>query len=177
VTQIWHNVAALFLASTLTTPAHAWEPTVHDTPTLATWQGHAIGVLDGDSITVDGIEWRLLGFDAPEIDRAKCEGERRLAIIARARLGSLIAAHADTLELTDSGERDRHKRPLARLILGGTDAGRTLIAEGLARPYRGGMKKGWCSRDSRDDLVSDPPLPSRAMPRPPSASQQPRATQ
>jgi endonuclease YncB( thermonuclease family) len=126
-------LAAFLALTTPATPARAWEPVVHDRPTLALWQGRAIGVLDGDSITVDGIEWRLLGFDAPEIDRAKCEGERRLAIIARARLGALITAHAGDLELTDSGQRDRYKRPLATLVLGGADAGRTLIAEGLAR--------------------------------------------
>jgi hypothetical protein len=51
-----------FLA--LATPAHAWEPVIHDTPTLALWQGRAIGVLDGDSITVAQIIFSRSGWCA-----------------------------------------------------------------------------------------------------------------
>jgi endonuclease YncB( thermonuclease family) len=126
--------------------------------------GRVLGVIDGDSVAVDGVEWRLLGFDAPEIDTARCEGERRIGIIAMRRLRALIVSgHAAGLALTlvHSGRSDRHKRPLGTLTVGGVDVRDTLIAELLARPYNGGVKKGWCSRDSRDDLVSDPPLPVR----------------
>ena len=51
--------------------------------------------------------------------------------------------------------------------------GDTLISEGMARPYNGGRRKGWCSRDSRDDLIpgSPPSAPRRPrMVRRPSAA-------
>ena len=139
---------------------------------LATIQGHAVAVVDGDSITVDGVEWRLLGYDAPEIDRARCEGERRLGLVARRRLSQIIQAAAESAtpaELVDSGRRDRYRRPLGDLLIGGANVRETMIAEDLGRAYNGGIKKGWCSRDSRDDLVPGPP-PSREMARPPAAT-------
>lgn len=113
-------------------------------------------VVDGDSILVGGVEWRLQGFDTPEIDRAKCEGERRAALFAKRRLEELIAA-AIRVETVNSGQADRYKRPLGDLILDGRNVREIMIAEGYARPYNGGVRKGWCSRDSLDNLV--PGLP------------------
>jgi endonuclease YncB( thermonuclease family) len=115
--------------------------------------------VDGDSIVVGGVEWRLVGFDTPEIGRAWCEAELRLGRLARQRLQAMIDA-AGTVETVDSGERDRHRRPLGDLILDGANVREAMIAEGYARPYNGGRRKGWCSRDSRDDLV--PGLPPTA---------------
>lgn len=126
-----------------------------------------IAAIDGDSVAIDGAEWRLQGFDTPEIARAGCEGERRLGILARARLTAMLAeafAANVEVEIVPTGERDRHRRPLGVLVIGGADAGALLIAEGYARPYNGGRKKGWCSRDSRDDLVPGP-APARALPK------------
>lgn len=120
-----------------------------------------IGVVDGDSITVDGVEWRLMGFDTPEIGKAQCEGERRVGLLAKRRLEALLTA-AKSAETVDSGRQDRYRRPLGDLILDGANVRETLIAELYARPYNGGRKKGWCSRDSRDDLIPGPP-PVREM--------------
>ena len=39
---------------------------------------------------------------------------------------------------------DRYGRRLARLTLDGTDVADPLIAAGLARPYEGGRRDGWC---------------------------------
>lgn len=115
----------------------------------------AITVVDGDSILLDGQEWRLVGFDTPETTRATCEGERRAGIFAQRRLAELLGA-GRPIVLHPTGGRDRHKRPLGRLEVGGEDVGAILVAEGYARPYNGGRRKGWCSRDSRDDLVPGP---------------------
>ena len=118
-----------------------------------------LGVVDGDSILVDGREWRLRGYDTAETVRAYCEGERRLGLIAKRRLEELIAT-AKSLELTGGETADRYGRPLGSLLVDGRDTGQIMIAEDLARAYEGGRKKGWCSRDSRDDL-NGPPVAKR----------------
>ena len=118
-----------------------------------------IEVVDGDSIAVDGVEWRLIGFDTPEIGRAQCEGERRTGLLAKRRLRQMLdeaRAAGTAITVEDSGERDRYKRPLGTLRIAGRDVGEQLVAELYARPYNGGRKKGWCSRDSRDDLIPGP---------------------
>jgi endonuclease YncB( thermonuclease family) len=132
------------------------QPPVSTSVTVTLPDGRTLSVIDGDSIAVDGVEWRLLGFDAPEIDSARCEGERRVGIIAKRRLEALISSGQD-LVISHSGRSDRYKRPLGALTVGGIDVRETLIAELLARPYNGGFKKGWCGRDSRDDLIPGPP--------------------
>lgn len=111
-----------------------------------------IVVVDGDSIQIDGADWRLMGYDTPEVANAWCEAERRLGELATRRLEALVRS-GGVLDVTDSGRRDRYKRVLGTLTVTGRDVGATLIAEGYARPYNGGRRKGWCSRDSRDDLV------------------------
>jgi endonuclease YncB( thermonuclease family) len=157
-------------------PSRAVDAGATDRPaTVATIDGRSIAVLDGDSLMVDGVEWRLMGYDAPEIDRAVCEGERRTGIHAREHLARLLsdaARAAAPLALTDSGERDRYRRPLARLVIAGRDVADLMVESLHGRPYNGGRRKGWCSRDSRDDLIPGPPpchpsnakRPRRAIP-------------
>ena len=88
VTHIWHSVRIAFLAvaaalvALQATTAHAVDGTVAPEP-AAIIDGRAVAVLDGDSLLVDGAEWRLIGYDAPEVERATCEGERRTGIHAR----------------------------------------------------------------------------------------------
>ena len=67
-----------------------------------------LAVIDGDSVLIDGREWRLLGFDAPEFVEAKCEGEHRAGIFARRRLVELIAA-ARRIEMQLLGARSTTK--------------------------------------------------------------------
>ena len=53
----------------------------------------AIRVIDGDTIAVAGITYRLVGYDTPEVGRrAHCVSERELGAKATARLKALIAA-------------------------------------------------------------------------------------
>lgn len=104
-------------------------------------------VHDGDTIraTVDGKSEpvRLMGLDTPEIgDKARCPVEQAAAVAARDRLRELIDAATDR-RLCPNG-RDKYRRLLAWLILDGRDASAVLIQEGLARPYDGGKRQGWC---------------------------------
>jgi len=100
-------------------------------------------VIDGDTLVVDGVRWRLVGIDAPEITHAKCPAERALGLRAKARLEQLLAGSAWSL-VARPGQVDRYGRLLGVLMLNGSHVGWTLIDEGLARLYYGGKREGWC---------------------------------
>ena len=107
-------------------------------------------VTDGDTFRARVEVWpgveivtavRLAGIDTPEI-RGKCASERERAIAARERLRSLLAA--GPVELFHV-EPDKYAgRVDAKVSVNGQSVGDVLVAEGLARPYSGGARKGWC---------------------------------
>lgn len=110
-------------------------------------------VLDGDTLDVRVQIWlrqevrvrvRLRGVDAGEL-RSRCAAERALADQARRWL--VEAVTDGRIVLTEIGGGKYHGRVLARAHTpGGLDLGNGLIAAGLARPYDGGRRQGWCSR-------------------------------
>ena len=107
-----------------------------------------VQVIDGDTVGLwcpaRGYEKaRLLGFDTPELFSPRCPGEFAAALAAKWRLRVLIWT-AGEVRIVRSGE-DRYGRALVSLILDGRDVRRSLIAEGHARPYRGGERQGWCA--------------------------------
>ncbi len=114
-----------------------------------------IVAIDGDTVEQAGVVWRLIGIDTPETSYARCEGERRTGILAQRRLEEMIA-RGSAVSLHGDGKVDKYKRRLGRLTIDGVDASEALIAEGYGRAYNGSVKKGWCSRDSRDDLIPGP---------------------
>lgn len=109
-----------------------------------------IKVYDGDTITVDAHPWpgisirtgvRVRGIDTPEI-RGKCEGEKAAARVARDRMAKLAGA---AVRLENVGKGKYAGRVVADVITAaGDNAGQVLINEGLARPYDGGKRQGWC---------------------------------
>lgn len=114
-------------------------------------------VLDGDTIEVSARIWlgqnvetrvRLAGIDAPEL-RGACSYERELAARARAhlvaRLGS-VETRAARVTLYDISLGKYAGRVLARVqTAAGEDLSQSLLAAGLARPYRGGGRDPWCA--------------------------------
>lgn len=110
-----------------------------------------IHVWDGDSFSCDGQNMRLLGggivnkvgIDTPEIgSRAKCDKERRLALIAKGRLREILEGERVRIEVLGA---DRSKRPLVNLYLpSGDEIGQILLKEGHAREWRPGKKVDWC---------------------------------
>lgn len=151
--RVAHFRRALATAAALVAMAGP-APAAPDEPSIVVARDR-IEAVDGDSVRVDGREWRLRGFDTPETDKARCEGERRLGSVAMRRLEALIAA-ARELRVVGGSETDRWRRPLGDLLADGVNVREILVGELLARPYNGGLKKGWCSRDSRDDLIPGP---------------------
>ncbi len=100
---------------------------------------------DGDSGQHDGMRWRMVGFDTPEIGSAECNQEKRLAFRARSRLQQLMASG---YRLQTTGQYDKYGRALVSVVLtDGRNAGRVLVDEGLAQlwPNSGNI---WC--DQRD---------------------------
>lgn len=110
-----------------------------------------IYVYDGDTIIVDEQHMRLLNIDTPEISEPRCHAEEARGHQARDRLRELFEA-ADRIEIIDSGERDKYRRPLIHVVMDGRDVGRALMAEGLAVKWRPGpeawseRRRHWCGR-------------------------------
>jgi endonuclease YncB( thermonuclease family) len=50
------------------------------------------------------------------------------------------------VRVIESGKLDRYRRSLAHLTVNGKDVGEILISEGLARPYNGKHRDGWCGK-------------------------------
>ena len=104
-------------------------------------------VLDGDTVKVScpGEQIRsarLVGFDTPELYSPRCGSEAWAAIWATWKLRQSIW-QADEVFIRRIGE-DRYGRILARLSLDGADASNIMIKAGLARPYDGRARSGWC---------------------------------
>lgn len=115
-----------------------------------------LSAVDGDTIRCNGQNMRLIGdgvpfktgIDTPETGgRARCERERMLAKVAKARLAELIQDPG--LRIEDTGFRDKtsQRRPLVRIRLSdGKLAENILLAEGLAIVWRPKVKRPWCGQ-------------------------------
>lgn len=110
-----------------------------------------VSVYDGDTIRVDVAGWpdligqsmpiRVKGLDTPEI-RGKCPAEKQKAKEARDFARRLLAG-AKTVELTEI-QRGKYFRIVAYVIVDGVRFDKIMIEAGLARPYHGGSRAGWC---------------------------------
>ncbi|MCK2169139.1 thermonuclease family protein [Thalassospira xiamenensis] len=111
---------------------------------------------DGDTIyirmpglpdTIAEMSVRVAGIDAPEI-RGACEAEKAAAKIARNRVRQLLndASLTNTSVQFCNPEWGRYGgRVVAWVAIGNTWLHELLIGEGLARPYSGGERAGWCN--------------------------------
>ena len=105
-------------------------------------------VIDGDTVEVlgSGERIRLPNIDTPEAgDRARCAAERRAADNATRTARQLITA-ARTIDIRRTGREDIYGRTIAYVILDGRDLGQALMAQGVARPWRG-RREPWCAAD------------------------------
>jgi endonuclease YncB( thermonuclease family) len=85
---------------------------------------------------------RIVSFDTPELFSPSCPQEYLKALQAKWELRRLIWT-ADEITIVKRGQ-DRYDRRLVVVLRNGEDIGRPLIDAGLARPYRGGEREGWC---------------------------------
>lgn len=112
-------------------------------PSVAPGLHDVISVYDGDTIRLGDERIRIVGLDTPELGhRAQCQEE---AVAAEQAKQALIAEFARGNVALERQGTDRYGRTLARVTVDGRDVADTLIAQGLARPYAGGRRDGWCS--------------------------------
>lgn len=112
-------------------------------------QVRLVSIHDGDTITVDIINWppiighhipiRIKGIDTPEMND-KSERVRALAVSSKEFLQSKISN--STLQINNI-ERDKYFRISADVYADGINVGHLLLKEGLAKPYDGGKKPNW----------------------------------
>ena len=104
-------------------------------------------VYDGDTVALDcpagRKTTRLIGFDTPETKEAGCDAEAALGEKATLRLRELARQGAIAFE---GRGFDKYGRLLAHMTIDAVDVGDTLVAEGLAVPYRGGSRINWCRK-------------------------------
>jgi endonuclease YncB( thermonuclease family) len=102
---------------------------------------------DGDTCIVDREilpgrdRVRLANADTPEIE-GRCPAEIKQAMMARDYTRSMVVGQVVTLTAV---QPDKYRKRIdAYVSIGGRDLGDALIAAGLARPYSGGRRGGWC---------------------------------
>ena len=115
-------------------------------------QASLVRVIDGDTVDVAAQIWpgqvlrvavRIRGVDAPEL-RGKCRAETSAAKTTRDRLETLIGDRP--LQLVDISGDKYFGRVVADIVVpGGERVSAYLLSRGLARPYRGQRRGGWCN--------------------------------
>lgn len=120
-----------------------------------------VRVIDGDTVRLfdKKPDVRLVGFNAPETRRSKCEAERELGGQATRRVRDLVKAGSLTFETvacacregTEGTKSCNYGRSCGTLRAGGRDIGDILIAEKLAVSFVCSgtscpkTPKPWCS--------------------------------
>ena len=130
-------------------------------PQVRTLSPSDFSVTDGDTIRLRGQSTgpRLVGFNMPETFEPVCNRGYQLGIQATERLKNLVQT-ASVIELqmvacackpgTQGTSRCNYGRTCGVLKVDGRDVGQTLIAEGLAAPFRCGRTscpptpRPWC---------------------------------
>lgn len=93
------------------------------------------------SVVGERISIRVNGVDAPEI-RGKCAREKAGARAAKQHTVAMLRG-ARRIELRNI-RRGKYFRLLADVYTDGKSLAQSLINAGLARPYHGGRREGWC---------------------------------
>jgi endonuclease YncB( thermonuclease family) len=105
---------------------------------IRTGDGSRVRVMDGDSLSIDGVDFRLSGIDAPELRQTCGDGKGnqwRCGEAAHRALQSLVAQGA----LACSPQtKDRFGRVVASCRIDGIgDLGAAMVSDGLALNYAG----------------------------------------
>jgi len=100
-------------------------------------------VVDGDTFWLGGEKIRIADIDTPETHPPRCAEEAALGARATRRLQALLNAGPFAMQAADR-DQDRYGRKLRIVVRDGRSLGDTLVAEGLARQYKG-RRLAWCA--------------------------------
>lgn len=91
-------------------------------------------IIDGDTLAVTGVTFRLFGIDAPERKQTCGDAAEKwdCGTAATLALTILIDGRAIACQAVN---KDRYGRTVARCSVGGTDLGAQLVRQGLALAY------------------------------------------
>lgn len=108
----------------------------------------SLSAYDGDTVTVNGDHYRIVGYDAPEM-HGRCPEEKRKAIEARNELLMLLREpSAQLVEQQCVGWN--FGRKCARILVDGTDIAGHMVSIGLAHAYKCigkcPRRLSWCSK-------------------------------
>lgn len=106
-----------------------------------------VTVVDGDTIHIDGIKYRIHGIDAPET-RQTCKRANEDWQCGRAATIEMQRMISGQLVKCEGIEKDRYGRTVAKCFVNGMDLGRELVRKGLAMAYR------YYSMDYAEDEVT-----------------------
>lgn len=93
-----------------------------------------VKVIDGDTIHIGTIKYRLFGIDAPEIKQI-CEKDNKkieCGILAKNFLKNKIG---DKIPLCITKDKDRYQRVVAECFIGNESLSRFMVREGYAVAY------------------------------------------
>lgn len=140
-------------------PPEAFEARGREAFLAGPFEAEVLRVVDGDSFVARLQVWfgqqavvtvRLRGIDAPEM-AARCDVEARGAAAARRALAEMLAG--GRVRLTRLARDKYFGRIVAEVTVVSpeaafpdTEVGPALLAAGLARPYDGRARAGWCGR-------------------------------
>lgn len=119
----------------------------------AEYQAEIARVIDGDTVAVLVRVWpavtieariRILGIDTPEL-RGKCQSERERARAAKEFVQALIPAGSTVTLRNVKADKYAGRHDAEIWTAKNQSVGQLLIGEGLARPYHGEARQGWCS--------------------------------
>lgn len=101
-------------------------------------------VVDGDTLWIGGVKYRIADIDTPEVRSPKCPSEKYLGVKATFRLIELLNAGPFELRTIGNREYDRYGRALRVITRNGHSLGDQLVSEGLAHTW-GGHREPWCN--------------------------------
>ena len=116
-------------------------------------------VIDGDTVEIEAdflppplkptLKLRILGVDTPEKkSRAKCPSESLLA--EKASLFTQKTIREGLIKKIQIKSWDKYGgRVLGDVIVDGESLKDLLLSKGLAKPYEGGKKIGWCGEEGQ----------------------------
>jgi endonuclease YncB( thermonuclease family) len=113
--------------------------------------GAEVRVVDGDTLSIDGVHYRLHGIDAPEAGQRctdRSGGKWRCGDEATRHLEDLIGS---TVPVCDNRGTDEYDRIIAVCMVGGQDLNKTMVLDGYA----------WAFRRYSEDYAGDEDLASQ----------------